>query len=570
MGRPRKTDGLKPTLVRRGDKIYAYETTSYMENGKKVNVKRYLGVYDPLTNKILPKNENRCADRKKKSSEERAFRIIDDVECGDYGGVYLLDEIQRQIDLGKDLQRSFGSVSKLILTSGIALMIGNPRVYSIGNTLNHTWLRRYYGVESSLDSGSMTALTEQIGHSQANIDTFFSFRMEDCKDVICWDTTTHGSYTDMEGLAQYLSVNKDNEDIEQFKVGLATDFRGVPKLFRIYPGSLNDMQTVHRLLDDMDEFELANVIVTLDRGFLSGKNCKDIIDRDRRFVMPGKAEFKVFKTLLTRFSGSNNKVDMRYDDHIYSVMESELGLMRSETRKASDGSDAYDFTLPGMEGHGKDGMLKAYVCYDTETYNDQMQQHKLMISDLMERAGRIDSDHPVEVFNKLAGKAVKYFEVKADGRKVEVELKNNAETFFRNRAGMFILVTSADVTWSQSMTAYDARRLTEQAYNHSKEEDKRFRTPNKTRLNGRMMIRFISLTLKCEIAARIREANMVSKLDVTTCIESMNTIGARKYGDVSRLTEITKQCRTICEVLHVDVPTGVRENREICDMMALP
>ena len=38
MGRPRKTDGLRPTLVKRGDRIYAYETTSRIENGKKVNI----------------------------------------------------------------------------------------------------------------------------------------------------------------------------------------------------------------------------------------------------------------------------------------------------------------------------------------------------------------------------------------------------------------------------------------------------------------------------------------------------------------------------------------------------
>ena len=112
MGRPRKTDGLRPTLVKRGDRIYAYETTSRIENGKKVNIKRYLGVFDPETGKILEKDENRCAENKRKVSEEKAFRVIDDLQIGDYGGVYLLDEIQKQIGLGKDMFRSFGSASK--------------------------------------------------------------------------------------------------------------------------------------------------------------------------------------------------------------------------------------------------------------------------------------------------------------------------------------------------------------------------------------------------------------------------------------------------------------------------
>lgn len=562
MGRPRKTDGLRPTLVKRGDRIYAYETTSRIENGKKVNIKRYLGVFDPETGKILEKDENRCAENKRKVSEEKAFRVIDDLQIGDYGGVYLLDEIQKQIGLGKDMFRSFGSASKPILAASIALTMGRPRVYSVENTMDHTWLRRYYGVLESMDSGSMTDFTESIGHSQANIDTLFSFRLERCDEVLCWDTTTHGTYTSMDGLAQYLSVNKDNEDIEQFKVGLATDKRGIPVMYRIYPGTLSDTQTIKSLFDDLEELGMKDAIATFDRGFLSGRNCKDILDRKRKFVMPGKTDYKVFKTLLTQFRQAERK-DMRFNDHIYSVTENELGLSLAVDRSSTDGTAAYDFTLPGDDGHGKDGMLKAYVCFDSESYNDQIQTHKLMVSDLLQKASRIECRDPVKEFGRIAGKAARFFEVSAVGKKADVRVKKNSESFFMNRAGMFILVTTPDVTWPEAMSAYEVRRLTEQAYNHSKEEDRRFRTPNKDRLAGRMLLRFISVMLKCEIAARIREAKMENKLDVATCIDAMNTISARKYGNCARLTEITKLCRTVCSALKVDVPADVREGMEI-------
>ncbi len=54
-------------------------------------------------------------------------------------------------------------------------------------------------------------------------------------------------------------------------------------------------------------------------------------------LMPGKTDYKVFKTLLTRFKTSEKK-DMRFQDHIYSVSESELGLALSENRVSTDGS----------------------------------------------------------------------------------------------------------------------------------------------------------------------------------------------------------------------------------------
>lgn len=569
MGRPRKTDGLTPTLVRRGDKTYAYETTSRIENGIKVNYKKYLGVYDTETQQILEKNVKMCADHKKKVSAEKEIMVIDDLFIGDYGGTYVLDEIQKSIGLGSNLLNAFGSISKLILVSSMALTLGRPRVYSIEHTMNKTWLRRYYGIESSLDSATMTSFTESIGHSQANIDTFFSFRMASCSQVVCWDTTTHGSYTSMEGLAQYLSVNKDNEDIEQFKVGLATDMRGIPVLFRVYPGSLADTQTIHRLLDDMDEFGMDNVIATFDRGFLSGKNCKDIMDRKRKFVMPGKTDYKVFKTLLSDFKNAE-KNDMRFKGHIYTVTESTIGLRSAESRTSVDGSPAYEFTLEDDERHGDAGFLKAYVCYDTESYNDQIQNHKLMIADNIEKASKIESKNPLKEFENIVGKASKYFDAEADGNRVKIKVRKNAESFFANRAGMFILVTTTDVSWTEAMSAYEVRRLTEQAFDHSKEEDKRFRTSNKDRLIGRMLLRFISVIMISEIAARIREAKMEHKLDVNDCLDIMDTIIARKYKSSGRLSEVTKIARTVCETLRIKVPEDVREKQGICDFDSLP
>ena len=38
MVRPRDGDGIKRTIVKRGDRFYAYEITSVMENGKKRTV----------------------------------------------------------------------------------------------------------------------------------------------------------------------------------------------------------------------------------------------------------------------------------------------------------------------------------------------------------------------------------------------------------------------------------------------------------------------------------------------------------------------------------------------------
>lgn len=46
---------MKRSIVKRGDRLYAYEVTSEMVNGKKKTISRYLGRVDPETNELMEK-----------------------------------------------------------------------------------------------------------------------------------------------------------------------------------------------------------------------------------------------------------------------------------------------------------------------------------------------------------------------------------------------------------------------------------------------------------------------------------------------------------------------------------
>ncbi|MBR4504225.1 MAG: hypothetical protein IKP20_04565, partial [Candidatus Methanomethylophilaceae archaeon] len=86
------------------------------------------------------------------------------------------------------------------------------------------------------------------------------------------------------------------------------------------------------------------------------------------------------------------------------------------------------------------------------------------------------------------------------------------------------------------MTAYDARRLTEQAFDFSKSEDRRHRTPDKHTMMGRSLIRFVALILKCELCAEIRESGR-REMSVGQAIGYLNTINCLSYGSSSALSE---------------------------------
>jgi hypothetical protein len=569
MARRREGDGLKRTIVRRGDRFYAYEVTSHMENGRKVSDSKYIGRVDPVTEELLPRIPEKSKANREKIAKEKEIAILEGIDSGDYGAVHLLHELQLRTDLGLDLMRSFGQSGKLILAAAMALAMGNGQFDSIASTFRRTWLRRFYDLYTSVDSGTLSRLTEDIGGCVANTERFFELRMRGSKGLVAWDTTTNGCYSGMDGMAEYVKDNKDGEDIKQVKTGLATDMRGVPLMYRHYPGTISDMATVERMTDDIRRFGRDGALFVMDRGFLSGANVKSMSDGKIKFIVPATTSSKAVKSLLSMFKNTKDRKDMVHGGHVYSVWETSVGIAEADDRKGADGKQAYRFTLPGDDDHAADGSVTAFVCYDSEKFSDEMQNHKLLINDLKRKAEKIDAKDPEAEFRKTAGKAARYFDIEADGRKVAVTEKKNSLSFLENRAGLFVMLASEGVDWSVMMAAYDARRLTEQAFDCGKSGGKRFGTSDKTRMEGRTFIRFVELIMKCEMNAEIRESKCTSAVSAGGILSSLNTISARSYGSAKMLTEITKNCRNIYGMFSVEIPSEVIEATEVCDVMKL-
>ena len=207
---------------------------------------------------------------------------------------------------------------------------------------------------------------------------------------------------------------------------------------------------------------------------------------------------------MTEFNRTKERKDMVFDGHAYTVWETEIGLKES-SRTTVDGNMAYDMTVSTDDGHASAGRMKAFVCYDSKKYSDEVQGRILTVDSLMEYARTMDEANPVKAFRKRAGKAARFFDIQADGRKVLLTERKNARTFNDNRAGMFVMLCSENIGWDLMMAAYDARRLTEQAFDTEKERDRRIRSGDPDTMEGRYLIQFISQILLAEIRAVLRE-----------------------------------------------------------------
>lgn len=539
-----------------------------MIDGKKKTVNNCVGRWNPETETVIPKKPRKTREEYERIRAEKNPALdLSKISSRCYGASCFLDALQRKMFLGEDLKRAFGPSAKALMACAMALTI-NPGPFSaIDGTFESNHLRELYGIEMPVDSRSLSEFTNNIGKSGLCADTFFECRVVRGDGLLAWDTTTNGTYGDVGGLAEW-GANEDGENLKVVKRALATDLRGIPMMYRLYPGSLSDMATVDRLESDIERYGRKDCVFVMDRGFGSGKNIHTMLSKDRNFVIPANIGSKAVKTILTEFNKSKERNNRVFDGHAYNVWVTELGLKKS-VRTTIDGSSAYDITCVGEDSHAADGRMTAYVCYDTKKYSDEVQNRELMIDSLMEYARNMDSSNPVKDFKKRAGKAAKFFDITGDGRKVILEPKKNARSFSDNRAGMFVMICSPNISWDVVMAAYDARRLVEQVFDTEKERDRRLRTANPTTLEGRYFIQFVAQILQAEIKASLRELDLDSKYTMDGMLGTLNTLDILRYGQQIGLSEITKDVRQIFERFGFEIPKEPLIDVELTNLLNL-
>ena len=217
--------------------------------------------------------------------------------------------------------------------------------------------------------------------------------------------------------------------------------------------------------------------------------------------------------------------------------------------------------VDGRDAPSDSEFVDVFVCFDTEKYSDETQSLRVMIDEISRKLDGIDAKNPIEEFKRIAGKAIRYFEAEADGRHLRYRVKNNAVSFSENRAGMFVMLATPGIGWESMMSIYDARTLVEQNFDADKEEDRRFRTSDAVTIHGREFVRFISLIMRCEIAALLRRC--ADPVTVRGILNSMGAVTAMGRGEEWIVKNVTKRNREIFEYLDIEVPKAVLLNQRI-------
>lgn len=544
-------------MERNGQK-YAYESVSIRVPGKKnpKTVKTYLGKVDPETGKIIPKES-----RKRPEEEYAKF----------YGAVQVLDGIQKGMGIYEDLDAVFTTMAPNIMGAAMAMAINPTSLDSLHYTVEGSVIKEKYRLRGTLSPTSAGDLTEKLGGMLTTMDRFFMKRIERASsEFYSLDLTSVSTYSDLHGWAQW-GHNRDGEDLRQTNIAMVTDSEGIPVMFRMLPGSVADMSVLKTTVEDLKRMGCEGRLV-MDRGFESADNLAALLDLGVRFTMPSNARAEPIKKLMSMAVKDMDKASafMFHEGSPYKAAEYEVGIAEVE------GKHEYVVRVPVSHKGSRENnerfdaspKLKAFVVFDPEKAAADIRGMMSAIHDAELKLENTKHRDPAAVYKALPPFVRRYLDYRVDGDGLmHMVRKGNAMTFADNRAGMFVMLSSSDATWEQTMAAYDVRDWVEKAFDVYKNDldGRRTRTGIEERARGRLFVKFVALMMRIRIrnilrkhdedVLRTREKkDSVNGMSVDEVMLSLGTLMAVGSTGDWRLTAVTKNVREIFRLFGLEEP----------------
>lgn len=579
-----------PYVVEKDGKQYMYRATSRYSPEKKgpVAITEYMGVvidgvlkpkrgyfYDPETGEFG--RIDGTIDAPSPSAKISTLR---------FGDVYFLMALQKRLCILEDLEAAFGlETGRTIMAVCFAYMIEPAALMHMEDIIERRCILQTLGLDEDTDVSSprMSELTNRIGSSPAKMDEFFRRRISGSSGEYVFDLTSESTYSSSNQDAQW-GRNKDGDHLRQINIGLVTDRLGHPLMFYVYPGSVADVTTIRRMVDDVRRLGGEDSTLVMDRGFVSPKSIYCLMEEGMDFVMPiVMGDNKVVKSLVTAMLGLVGKVGSTvvYNDRSYTVLERQLGVRRMKGARKTERDtvwedpDGYDLVLDTDEDFVScDHKLDVFVFRDTESAGGETAGMDVALRNIMNELEGERPRDPKKRFAKVAGSYASMLDVTMVDGRMHLEIKQNAHTFAANRKGVFIMITPADKdrTWDQVLRCYECRDIVEDVFMEDKSQGdgRRPRSGDRQTVIGRTFIRMVSMIMKMEMVNRISEYSKDKKVKTKdkprnigrqtpeSLLSTLSTIEIVRGTGWEELTEVTKECRLIYRMFDIGPPKGFK------------
>lgn len=371
-----------------------------------------------------------------------------------------------------------------------------------------------------------------------DIDLFISswVKMHSNKDIyVSYDSTNMNSTSGTLELAEYGHA-KDNDNLPQVNLSLGYDqSNNTPLFYELYPGSIIDNSECKKMVDRAKYYGLNNIGFILDRGYFSINNIKYFENNGYDYILMTKGNSRFIKEAVdTCVASLKNGVN-------HYIEEYELYGKTIETK-------LFD----------KDSKQYVHVYYDglqaerekINIYNRLNAIDKLLDEKIKAKLQRKEDLKPYDDLYKVNFDVFGYF--------TSYKRKDNKIKELLNKAGVFVIVTSKEMSAEKALNIYRDRDAIEKVFRMEKSYlgCDVFRVNSNEKLESKVFISFIALILRNEIYQSIKPLYKKNRKEYTVpkVLQQLERLGITKLSDnkYHQRYLLTKRQKDILNVFNIN------------------
>lgn len=455
------------------------------------------------------------------------------------GDAWLVRHLAGASGLEEDLVRVFG------IAEGGALAGLAAHQFVTGHPLYRAeaWLSQREFPEAwkgpLVSESGVHGFVARIGADVARREEFLERWVERHKgsSAVVFDTTSVSSHSPSLELAEW-GYNRDDESLPQVNFSLAATPGGMPLFYRVLPGSIPDVRTVAATLRIARDYGLERLALSLDRGFYSAANLRELLGLDCGLVLGVPWSVSQAQALFKR-----HRARLESPRHAFLHGGTPLRHVADAWRQ-------------------EDATLAAHLFFDPSRHAESALRFEKHVFGLVEKAAR----EKFRDWREAKGWIAENAGVRAaclrvavgEGGVPRIAPKPNRIAAATARAGYTLVLTrgrgEADETASAVLRDYRARDLAEKLFDAFKTEHAqyRLRTAHDESVQGRFFLGFATLALRAELETRMHAANLHKTLTDANVLDELSKAKALVTRKSTRiLLEVSKKQRELLAALKV-------------------
>jgi len=349
-----------------------------------------------------------------------------------------------------------------------------------------------------------------------------------------FDTTSVSSHSPSLDLAEW-GHNRDDESLPQVNFSIAAAPDGMPLFYRVLPGGIPDARTLSTTLRIARDYGIERLSLSLDRGFYSAANLRDLLGMDCALVMGVPWSVARAQALFKRHRA-------RLESPRHAFLCGGLPLRHVADLWPQD-----------------EAVLAAHLFFDPGRHAETALRFEKHVFGLAEKAGRErfrDWREARAWIAENAGARASCLRVVADQGFPQVVPKPNRIAAATARAGYTLVITrgrdAADETAEAVLRDYRSRDMAGKLFDAFKTEhgQYRLRAAGDESVQGRFFLGFAALVLRAELEKRMRAAGLHKSTTDAAVLDEMGkakTLVTRKGARI--LLEVSKKQRGLLAAL---------------------